>query len=299
MKATMEQSNVIPVSGGTIMPRSERSIGTILIHAGKLSSESAEKIVQLQRAEGLRFGDAAIQLGLLTDADIELALARQFDSPYLVRGDSKVSEQLIAAYAPFSVQAETISALRSQLMLRWFDTAGEGRALAVVSADRREGRSFIASNLAVSFSQLGQKTLLIDADMRNPDQHTLFGIDNRSGLSAMLSGRGAADTVIHRIRGLPGLSLLPAGVQPPNPLELLSRPLFPQLLSDLALEFDVIILDSPAMSAVSDAQNIAVRAGSALIVARRNASRTATVRSAAGALNDTNTTVVGSVFNDY
>jgi len=296
MKATMEQRNVIPVNSA---PRGERSIGTILIQAGRLTFESTEKIMQLQREQGLRFGDAAIQLGLLSAEDIKLALSRQFDYPYLVRGESAVSEQVISAYAPFSPQAETVSVLRSQLMLRWFDNAVGGKALAIVSAGRGEGRSFIASNLAVAFAQLGRETLLIDADMRNPVQHSLFGVDNRSGLSAILAGRGTADAETRRISGLPGLTLLPAGAQPPNPLELLARPLFPQMLADWATEFEVIILDSPATAEHTDAQNIAARAGAALIIARKGTSRMSQVRDAAATVNHTSAMIVGTVLNDF
>lgn len=299
MKAAMEQSNVIPVAGGPSFPRSERSIGAILIHARRLTQESSERIMALQREQGLRFGDAALQLGLLTEADIKLALSRQFGSPYLIHGESSVSEQVVSAYAPFSPQAGAISLLRGQLMLRWFDQPVEGKAIAIVSAERREGRSFLAANLAVAFSQLGRKTLLIDADMRNPAQHTLFGIENRSGLSAILSGHGAADAVTHRIPGLPGLSVLSAGAQPPNPLELLARPLFPQLLTGLAPDFEVIILDSPAAAEHSDAQSIAARAGAALIVARKNVSRTSKVRAAAEMFSHASITIVGTVLNDF
>ena len=297
----MEQDNVIPVStGGAVTERNDRSIGTILIQAGRLTLENAEKILQLQREQSLRFGDAAIQLGLLTQADIEFALSRQFDYPYLVRGESKVSESVFAAYAPFSPQARALGSLRSQLMLRWFDNDPAQKALAIISAEHSEGRSFIAANLAVAFSQLGQKTLLIDADMRNPSQHTLFGLDNRSGLSAMLSSRGGgAEAVIQHVHGLPGLSVLPAGAQPPNPLELLARPLFPQLLRDLAQEFDVILLDSPPAAEYADAQTIAVRAGAALIVARKNATRMWQVRGVSDTMSHASATVIGTVLNDF
>ncbi len=295
----MDQSNVIPVTGSVILPRSERAIGTILIQAGKLSFESAEKILQFQRDHDLRFGDIALQLGLLSTADIEFALARQFDHPYLIRGESKVSEQVISAYAPFGPQAEALSELRSQLMIRWFGRTTEGKALAIISAERREGRSFIAANLAVAFSQLGEKTLLIDADMRNPSQHTLFAMDNRNGLSALLSDRGDMHTLIHRVPGLPGLSVLPAGARPPNPLELLARPIYPQLLADLAFEFAVIILDSPALAEHTDAQNIAAGAGAALIVTRQGASRISRVRDAAETVNEASATVIGTVLNDF
>ena len=295
----MADSNVNPALAGSAAPkRGERAIGAILIDAGRLKPEDAERILRLQREKGLRFGDAAIPLGLLTQADIEFALSRQFDYPYLLRGQSDVSEDLIAAYAPFSPQVETLRALRSQLMVRWFDTDPARKALAVVSAARNEGRSFIAANLAVVFSQLGEHTLLIDADLRNPCQHKLFSLDNRAGLSAVLSGR-AGPEAIQRIPALRDFSVLPAGALPPNPLELLARPLFPQLLQELANEFDVIILDSPAAAEYADAQTLAERAGAALIVARRNATRISQVRSVIDGLSQGRTTVVGTVLNEF
>ncbi len=295
----MAQNNLTPAAAGSVVAkRSERSIGAILIDAGKLTPEDAERILRLQREQGLRFGDAATKLGLITQADIEFVLSRQFDYPYLLRGQSEVSEDLVAAYAPFSPQVETLRVLRSQLMVRWFDTDPARKALAVVSPARNEGRSFIAANLAVVFSQLGEHTLLIDADLRNPCQHKLFNLDNRAGLSAVLSGRGGPEA-IQRIPSLLDLSVLPAGALPPNPLELLARPLFPQLLQELANEFDVIILDSPAAAEYADAQTLAERAGAALIVARRNATRISQVRSVIDGLSQGRTTVVGTVLNDF
>ncbi len=295
----MAQNYIVAAAAGSVVSkRGERSIGAILIDAGKLTPEDAERILRLQREQGLRFGDAATKLGLITQADIEFVLSRQFDYPYLLRGQSDVSEDLIAAYAPFSPQVETLRALRSQLMVRWFDTDPARKALAVVSAARNEGRSFIAANLAVVFSQLGEHTLLIDADLRNPCQHKLFSLDNRAGLSAVLSGR-AGPEAIQRIPALRDFSVLPAGALPPNPLELLARPLFPQLLQELANEFDVIILDSPAAAEYADAQTLAERAGAALIVARRNATRISQVRSVIDGLSQGRTTVVGTVLNDF
>lgn len=281
-----------------VVANSGRSIGTILIQAGRLTLEDGERILRLQDEQGLRFGDAAIQLGLLTQSDIEFALSSQFGHTYLVRGESKVSEDVVCAYAPFCPQARAIGTLRSQLILRWFDSSETGKALAIVSAEHNEGRSFIAANLAVAFSQTGLKTLLIDADMRNPRQHVLFGLENRGGLSAMLSGRGKSGYLLP-VAGLPGLSVLPSGVQPPNPLELLARPAFPQLLRELEHEFQVVLLDSPPSSEHSDAQTIAVRAGAALIVARKNFSRAWRVQGITDAVDHANATIIGTVLNEF
>ena len=218
-----------------------RSIGAILIDAGKLSVEDAERALLFSRNESMRFGDAAIKLGLIRPADVQYALSLQFQYPYLVSDDRKLSPELVAAYAPFSKGVEALRVLRSQLMLRWFGMEPRRKSLAIVSALRSEGRSYFAANLAVVFSQLGEHTLLIDADMRHPAQHRFFGLDNREGLSNVLAGRGEADPW-RRIEGLRDLSVLQAGPVPPNPIELLGRPAFRQLVNRAASEFDVILI---------------------------------------------------------
>ena len=276
----------------------DRSIGAILIDAGRLRPEGAEQILRLQKEEGLRFGEAGIKLGLITEADIHQALSRQFDYSYLLPGESSVSEELVAAYNPFSPQVEALRGLRSQLMLRWFTGEPEKKALAVVSPDRGEGRSYLAANLAVVFSQLGEHTLLIDADMRHPRQHALFNLTNKSGLSSILAGRGESQAV-QRIPAFQDLSILPAGATPPNPQELLGRPMFSKLLEELALEFDIVIVDTPATASGADAQTIAVRAGAAMMVARKNESRLEDLQQLGSGLRQASANVVGVVLNDF
>jgi receptor protein-tyrosine kinase len=276
----------------------DRLLGASLVRAGRLKPEDAERILRLQREQGLRFGEAAIKLQLLSAADLELALALQFGHRCLVRGESKVSEALVVAYAASGAQVETLRALRTQLVQRWFDGSAARKALAVVSPARNEGRSFIAASLAVMFSQLGHRTLLIDADMRHPSQHGLFGLDERVGLSAVLSGR-AGPEAIQPVASLPDLSVLAAGALPPNPLELLARPLFPKLLNDMAQTFDVILLDTPAAAECGDAHTAALHAGAALLVTRKNVTRLRHARAIADALAQASATVVGTVLNDF
>ena len=125
---------------------------------------------------------------------------------------------------------EHLRSLRTQLSLRWFEN--QQAALAIVSPGSGEGRSWIAANLAVLFAQTGKRTLLIDADLRRPRQHALFGIPERNGLSSILAGRAGLDGLTE-IPGVPDLTVLPAGVVPPNPQELLARPLFQRLINAL------------------------------------------------------------------
>ena len=292
------QREAFAIAPGDAAGRDQGAIGEILVQQGRLTAESVERILKLQREKGLRFGDAARKLGLLKQSEIDLALSVQFGHPYLQRGQSRVSPAVVAAYEPFRPQMETLRALRSQLMLRWFDGDPARRALAVVSAARAEGRSFIAANLAVVFSQFGDRTLLIDADLRHPSQHRLFGLDSRIGLSTILSGRAGPEALV-RVPGMPNLAVLPSGAVPPNPHELLARPLLTQMLDALASEFDVILLDSPAAAETADAQTLVVRAGAALIVTRKNATRTWRVQGVSASVVQTKATIVGTVLNDY
>lgn len=277
----------------------DRSIGAILIDAGRLSVDAAEKIIREQKVKGLRFGDAAIGLGLLKQEDIDFALARQFDYPYLTAGDGTLSSSLVAAYKPGSPIVEQLRALRSQLMVRWFSDDTTRRALAVVSAQRGEGRSFVAANLAVVFSQLGERTLLIDADLRNPRQHTNFKLDPRTpGLSSVLSGRANGEAIV-RIPSLVGLSVLPAGAVPPNPQELLARPQFERLVEQVNKSFDVVIIDTPAAEVAADAQVVAARAGASLVVARRDHTPAPMASALARGLANSNAPAIGSVMNAF
>jgi chain length determinant protein tyrosine kinase EpsG len=275
-----------------------RSIGAILVDTGRLSVKDAEKILRLQKEQGKRFGDAAIELGLVTQDDIRFALSQQFDYPYLPVGDASLSSELVAAYKPFSPVVEKLRTLRSQLMMRWFNAERQHNALAIMSAGNKEGRSFIAANLAIVFSQLGERTLLIDADLRAPRQHELFRLELNAGLSGMLAGRIGPEAVV-RMPALIGLSILPAGAVPPNPQELLGRPSFTILLESLIRDFDVVIIDTPAANEHNEAQIIATRAGSALLLAHKNISSIPEMTQLARSLQQTGAAVVGSVLNDF
>jgi chain length determinant protein tyrosine kinase EpsG len=286
-----------PIYNKALATGNRHSIGAILVDTGRLSTEDAERILRLQKEQGTRFGDAAIELGLLNEEDIRFALARQFDYPYLPAGDGSLSHELVAAYQPFSPVVEQLRALRSQLMLRWFDAPAQRQALAIVGPGHGAGRTFIAANLAIVFSQLGERTLLIDADLRTPRQHELFKLGKHPGLSGLLAGRIGPEAVV-RVPALLGLSVLPAGTVPPNPQELLGRPAFSELLQAISRDFDVVIIDTPAASVYADAQTIAARAGAALLLARKNRSSLPDIAELTQSLQQSGATLVGSVLND-
>ncbi len=281
-------------------PRVSRSLGGILIDSGLLKPEDAERVLLVQKEHNLRFGDAAVRLGLLTEADIQYALSRQFAYAYLRKAPGEkrpVSEELVAAYEPFSSRVEELRAIRSQLMLRWFDKADQRQVLTVVGAERGEGRSHLAANLAVVFSQLGERTLLVDGDLRHPRQHEIFFLENKIGFSTVLSGRSREEAIV-RIPDLAGLCVLPAGPVPPNPLELINRLNFDEFMNQVKSTFDVIIIDTPALSAGEDAAMIAVRTGAALAVARSSQTKVAAFSDMVQGLMNAGVSVVGSVLND-
>ncbi|MGY4827980.1 chain length determinant protein tyrosine kinase EpsG [Sphaerotilaceae bacterium SBD11-9] len=280
-------------------PPANRSIGAILLDSGQLKPEDAEHILRLQKEQNLRFGEAAVRLGLLTDADVQYALSRQYSYRYLrINSDKRpISEEVVAAYQPFSPLVEQLRAIRSQLMLRWYDKAEQRQILTVVGAERGEGRSYLAANLAVVFSQLGERTLLIDANLRTPRQHELFKLKNSTGLSTLLAGR-ARDEAIIRITDLTSLYVLSAGPVPPNPLELLSRNNLDEFLARARSMFDMVIVDTPALSVGEDAAMIAMRTGAALAVARSTQTRVSAFSDMVQGLMYSGVSIVGSVLNE-
>ena len=282
----------------TTPPDRGRAIGAILVEQGRLNSQDVEEIQRFANSHGVRFGEAAVQLKRITEHDIESAIAQQYNYPVLSRGgEGGVADDVIAAYMPQSEAVEPLRALRSQLILRWFNNASR-RVLAVASAERGEGRSWLAANLATMFAQLGERTLLIDADMRHPRQHRIFNIDNSVGLSALLTGRAGRE-IARRIHPQLRLFVLPAGIIPPNPQELLARPVFDVILDHFAAQFSLVILDTPAVSETADAQILAANAGNAIMIASRNHTRQAKLVSAMEMLTDTGVNVIGSVINEH
>jgi len=156
----------------------------------------------------------------------------------------------------------------------------------------------VAANLAVVFSQLGERTLLVDADLRTPRQHRIFNVPDRIGLSAVLSGR-ADRSAVAPVREFGRLSLLPAGAPPPNPQELLSRPALGFFLQEMWTEFDVILFDTPPAKLYADAHNVAFRAGDAVILARKDYTRLTDTTAVIRELSDSGVHVVGTVFNAF
>ncbi|MGC4062648.1 MAG: polysaccharide biosynthesis tyrosine autokinase [Aquabacterium sp.] len=277
----------------------ERSIGEIISEANQLSPEQIEQILAYQRENGVRFGEAAVALGMANSDDVLWALAQQFHYPYANEGKTSLNPELIVAARPFTEQAEAFRAIRSHLIMKIYSDEGPRPALAVISPNSGDGKTYFAANLAVAFSQLPGRTLLIDADMRNPRLHDLFNMSNRTGgLSSILSGR-AASKVLQSVKELPNLFVLPVGPTPPNPLELLERPALGLLLRELKTKFDRIIVDTPAASLGTDGAVTAAKCGAALVLARQDQSRMQDMQQLCRVISMGPAKLVGAVVNEF
>jgi chain length determinant protein tyrosine kinase EpsG len=279
-------------------PRRDRRIGTILVEQSKLTPDNVKQVVAEQQARSARFGETAVRLGLISIDDLRRAIAEQYELPYLRPENRRDDSELVVAVQPFHPCAEQIRALRTQLLIRWANGGIRARMLAIVSPGQGEGRSYLAANLAVAFAQLGESTLLIDADLRRPRQGRIFDVRDGAGLSAVLSGRAAGSAVVPIPKYGP-LSLLPAGARPPNPLELLSRDSFAIVLHELQREFQVVLLDTPAAELCADAQTVAFRAGGALVLGRRDYTNLRATSHLVRALGETGASIAGTVMNVF
>jgi chain length determinant protein tyrosine kinase EpsG len=258
----------------THLPREEepQPIGRMLQTLRGLSDQQIDDIVTYQRAHGVQFGAAAVALRLASDADIVELMARQFHYPCDSGSDtsSALAAELVVAKQPFSDGAEIIRDLRTQLLMGVGAATGGRLSLAIASAQRGDGKTFVAANLAAALSQLGRRTLLVDANMRKPRAGAIFGVaDGSPGLSTILSGR-VLKYAFHQVAPLPNLFVLGAGPVPPNPQELLQGAGFELLLDELRKEFDHIVIDTPASDSGSDFRMVAARAGATLVVARQD-----------------------------
>ncbi len=187
---------------------------------------------------------------------------------------TSLSPLLVAAHEPSGARAEALRELRSQLLVRWF---GDHRTLAVFAARAEDDADPVAANLAIAFAQLGEPTLLIDANLRAPRQHELFGLKPLAGLSDLLRNRDVHDLALMAIPAVENLHVLCAGTIPANPQELVSRTPFIYLMKTLPERFHCVIVATPPALPYADAQVIAARAQGCVLVTRRHRTRLADI----------------------
>src|ERR1700722_564836 len=195
-----------------------------------------------------------------------------------------------------SSSAEAFRALRTSLLLS--SPGAPPQVIMVTSGMMQEGKSFTSLNLAVVLAQTGQKTLLIDADMRRPTIHKYLGISGSKGLSACLAGAGHPESMIIAIDAIPGLHVLPAGHMPPYPSEMLASDAMPNLLQSWRSEFRYIVIDTPPILAVTDAAVCARNADVVVLIARSKRTGRQSLIRARDVLRKVRANIAGVVVND-
>jgi protein-tyrosine kinase len=275
-----------------------KSIGELIQDARNLSADDLDRIGRYQRENDMRFGEAAIALGLAETEDVLQALAQQFKYAYADEEARKSAPELVMLNQPFGHQAEAFRAIRSQILMRTQgESKGQRRPLAVVSPNTGDGKTYFCANLAVALAQLGGKVVVIDADMRGARIDQVFGVPGGTGLSGVLSGRGGKG-IVKSVPGIPNLYVIPVGVQPPNPLELVEGPSFGMLLREVSIKFDHVIVDTPASVFGSDGVVIASRCGSALVVSRKDANKIQNLQDLVAGLQAGQVRLAGVIMNE-
>jgi receptor protein-tyrosine kinase len=268
----------------------------------------------------ITFADAATRLGLLEPDEIEEAVLKvqattahpeeetglvetairriASDRRVVLRQGERVKPgpRLIIAHDQDNPRSERLRALRTELLL--LHEVGRGaNMVAVVSPGAGEGRSQLSAELAISFAQLGRRTLLVDADMRKPQQHVLFGSSNEHGLSQAIAHN--EKPFFHPVLGLPLMHLLTAGPVPPNPLELLSDGRFANLLSDWRNAYEFVVLDTPPVTQCADGLAIATMAARVLVLSRAQHTTFKQTKQLMRRLATTQSKLLGAVINHF
>jgi capsular exopolysaccharide synthesis family protein len=245
------------------------------------------KVLPLQPQLGLNLalgGMAGLLLG------IGLVVAKQWRRRP-VRTERDLVDALgtpILAARP--LQRESIRELCSQLLEHWITP--QRRLLPVVSAGTGEGRTYLAAQIAMSFAQMGEKTLLVDADLRAPALHRLFNFNNHAGLADFLAGGSPKP-----VPAMDNLAVIVAGAVRSDPLELLARERLRGLLAEAARHFRVIVVDTPAASRGPDFEMFAALAGGALVVTRSPGADSGALERLHAALARCSARVVGTILN--
>jgi len=204
------------------------------------------------------------------------------------------SYELVAYNQPRSFTAESFRTLRANLQ---FLGAGDSLKSILLSGGMAgEGTSFIVANLGIIFAQTGQRVMIVDCDLRKPQQHLIFNVDNQIGLTSILSGFKESDEVIKNLP-VTGIRVLTAGPLPANPTELLGGQKMKRLIEELKQKADVILLDTPPLTVVADAAVLSKEVDGVLLVVRSRVASHNSVLKARELLTNAKARILGAALN--
>ena len=195
--------------------------------------------------------------------------------------------------APKSIDAEAYRSLRSNIEYSSFDD--EYRVIVVTSSVPGEGKSTTSGNLAIALAQSGNKVLLVDCDMRKPSIHKKFKISNAAGTAELLLRKKSFEEVVNDYNE--NLTIITAGKIPPNPSEMLASRAMTAFIKEMKNEFKYIILDTPPLQAVTDAQVLSTKADGVLLVVRAGSTKKELVSNSVDLINKVHGKVIGTVLN--
>lgn len=272
---------------------------TLLMQLGYLSSEQAVRVEVHAGRRGLDFDQAALELGYITPDDLDRVreqLVSNLGQPVVRR--SPLSDELIVIHDPTGVRSEAVRLLRTQIIAQHVKSGRRG--LAMVSPTAGSGCSTLVANLAVSMAQVGIKVLLVDANLRQPQQHLLFGLEaDVPGLSTYLSLQVNRPERVVQPNVVPNLALITAGPQVARPQELLSSRRFRDGVNMLLREYDIVLFDTPPANTSADALTVGAAAGYVLVVARRDHAFVKDIATMVEQLQAARCPVIGSVLNEF
>lgn len=203
------------------------------------------------------------------------------------------STKLLTASSTFAVK-EAYNSIRTNLL---FTQQGEKCPIFVVtSPTANNGKTINSANLAINFAQMGKKTLVIDADMRNPSLHKLFSLSSRNGLSEILAG--LTDNITVTKTDIENLSVLTSGKIPPNPTELLSSPRMDKLLDFVKEHYDCVFIDTPPVNIVTDATVFSQKATGYVIIVKTDTTNVPELKTTVSTLQGINANILGFILND-
>lgn len=247
---------------------------------------------QRQRS-GIRHSDELEhKLGLNVFATIPLSAAQQLLAEQVQAKQGGL--QLLAAYKPDDAAIESLRSLRTTLQFAMLDAPNN--LVVMTGPTPNVGKSFVSTNFAAVLAAAGKRVLLIDADMRKGYIHSFLGLQRGQGLSELVAGSLSLEQVLHR-EVQPGLDFISTGTLPPNPAELLMSPATSQMLQSLGTQYDMVIIDTPPVLAVSDTAVLAQQAGTLFLLARAEISTLAEVQEAVKRLQQAGTKPSGILFN--
>ncbi|MEH1993991.1 GumC family protein [Nostoc sp.] len=169
------------------------------------------------------------------------------------------------------------------------------KSIVITSSVAKEGKSDVSANLAVTMAQAGRRVLLVDADMRHPIQHHIWGLTNTMGLSNILINQASLDTVVQQV--MPNLEVLTSGVLPPNPVAMLDSQRMAALISNFGRDYDLVIFDTPPLSGIADAAVLSTLTDGILLVVRPGVVDLNSANAAKEFLTQSGQKVLGIVIN--